>query len=100
MLRLEPADVNGCSGQNAGTRQKLQHSGNEESAALLQREQLADEGEECAAAEDHRQDHQGLHRLNPLCIFVLVIYVIALPFFFINMARIPQICDVALRNPP
>lgn len=48
------------------TGQDLEDGGEEEASALDQPEQLIQEGDEGEEAEEHRQDHEGLHRLDPV----------------------------------
>lgn len=48
------------------TGQDLEDGGEEEATALHQFEQLEDEGHQREEAEEHGQDHQGLHRLDPV----------------------------------
>lgn len=48
------------------TGQDLEDGGEEEASALDQPEQLIQEGNEGEEAEEHRQDHEGLHRLDPV----------------------------------
>lgn len=49
------------------TGQNLEDTGDEETSAFLQSEELAEEEEEREAAEDDGEDHQSLDRLDPLC---------------------------------
>lgn len=48
------------------TGQDLEDGGEEEASTLDQPEQLIQEGDEGEEAEEHRQDHEGLHRLDPV----------------------------------
>lgn len=48
------------------TGQDLEDGGEEEASALDQPEQLVQEGDEGEEAEEHRQDHEGLDRLDPV----------------------------------
>lgn len=48
------------------TGQDLEDGREEEASALDQPEQLVQEGNEGEEAEEHRQDHEGLNRLDPV----------------------------------
>lgn len=48
------------------TCQNLEDGGEEEASALDQSEQLVHEGNEGEEAEEQGQDHEGLHRLDPV----------------------------------
>lgn len=48
------------------TGQDLEDGGEEEASTLDQPEQLIQEGNEGEEAEEHRQDHEGLDRLDPV----------------------------------
>lgn len=49
------------------TCQNLEDGGEVEASALEQFEELKQKRDEGEEAEEHGQDHEGLHRLDPVC---------------------------------